>query len=211
MGHVVIRNLALAALLCSLSSAAFAEDASFAKGMELIGKKQYKEAVASFDEAIKSDAKNSEAYLERALCNFHLANYEKVIEDCKEVTGHDAAHTVSKRQAYMMSAGAQNAIGRYEDAIASCGKALALGPKVSLCYSDRAYAHQRLNHLDEALKDCNEAIKLDPKHGSNYQMRATIYELMAKADRSKFRELIEARKPGDKPWERAAKTAEGKK
>lgn len=211
MGLVVFRNLALAALLCSFGTAALAEDASFAKGIELIGKKQYKEAVSSFDDAIKADAKNSEAYLERALCNFHLANYEKVIEDCKEVSGHDAAHAVSKRQAYMMMAGAQNAIGRYDDAIASCGKAIAIGPKASLCFSDRAYAQQRLDRLDEALKDCNEAIKLDPKHASNYQMRATIYELMAKKDRSKFRALIEARKPGDKPWERSAKTAEEKK
>lgn len=212
MGKVVVRSLLLGAALLVAQTSALAEDQSFKQGMDLVHKKSYKEAIALFDEAIKADAKNSEAYLERALCNFHLGNYAKVLEDCKEVTGHDAAHSISKRQAYMMTAGAQNALGQYNDAIASCDKALTLAPKTSLCYSDRAYAKQRLGNLDEALKDCNEAIKLDPKHPSNYQMRATILETMARNDRTKFRELISARKPEDKPYEAAAsKTASGEK
>ena len=211
MGNVIVRGLLLGAVLLVAGTSVLAEDQSFTKGMDLVGKQSYKEAISMFDEAIKADAKNSEAYLERALCNFHLGNYAKVIEDCKEVLGHDAAHTISKRQAYMMTAGAHNALGQYSEAIATCDKALTLAPKTSLCYSDRAYAHQRLGHLDEALKDCNEAIKLDPKHASNYQMRATIYELMARADRNKHHDLLTTRKPGAKPYEASDKTASGDK
>lgn len=150
----------------------------------------------------RSDPKHSDAYLDRALCNYHLGNYDKVVQDCKEVAGHTGAHEVVKRQAYMMSAGAQNALGSYTDAIKSCDDAIAISPRASLCYSDRAFAYKQLKRYDEALRDCNEAIKLDPKHASNFELRAAIYESLASADRAKFKELMQARKPGEKPWEK---------
>lgn len=195
----------LCSLMLSLSgTAAFAAAQSdeYKKGAELIEKKAYQDAIPYFDKAIQADPKHSDAYLDRALCNYHLGNYQKVLDDCKEVSGHQGVHEVIKRQALMMSAGAQNALGAYSDAVKACDEALTLTPHASLCYSDRAFAYQQLKRYDEALRDCNEAIKLDPKHASNYELRAAIYESLAAADRAKFKEILHARKPGEKPWEK---------
>ncbi len=202
MGNGVVKSFVLVAALSMIGSSAFAEDAAMAKGMELVAKKSWAEAITSFDESIKADAKNSEAYLERALCNFHLGNYSKVVEDCKQVTEHDSAHAVSKRQAYMMMSGALNAQNKFEEAIASCNKALELSPKNSLVYDDRGFAYLRLNKLEEALKDSNDAIKYDPKHAGSYELRAAVYKALSLRDSAKYKELMDGKNPNEKPWEK---------
>ena len=192
----------------ALAATAGADD--YGKASELVEKKSFQEAVPFLDKAITANPKLADAYMDRALCNFHLGNYKKVLEDCKEVTTLDSAHQVTKRQAYMMSAGAHNALGEFNDAIESATKAIGLAPHASLCYSDRAFAYKQTGRFDEALRDLNEAIKLDPKHASNYEMRASLYETVAKQDRNKYRQLIQTRKPGEKPWEKVTKSDDGK-
>ncbi|MBX9723551.1 MAG: tetratricopeptide repeat protein [Candidatus Obscuribacterales bacterium] len=189
----VVRSMLALAFVSSLGCNAFAESADsedYKKADELIGKKSFGEAIPLLDKAIKADPKHAEAYMDRALCNFHEKNYKKVVEDCKEVAGLESAHEVTKRQAYMMSAGAQNALGEYDAAIQSCGSAIALAPHASLCFTDRAFAYQNLKKYDEALRDVNEAIKLDPKHASNYELRAAVYEALARQDRNKHAEML---------------------
>ena len=179
-----------------------AENEDYKKGSELVEKRAYKDAIPFFDKAIENEPKHADAILDRALCNYHLGNYQQVIDDCKVVLTHSDAHQVVKRQACMLMAGAQNAQGSYSDAVKSCDEAITISPHASLCYSDRAFAYKQLKRYEEALKDCNEAIKLDPKHASNYELRAAIYESMASADRAKFKEVLNERKPGEKPWQK---------
>lgn len=212
------RYFAAVLVASMLGSAAFGADTKaasddYAKGADLVAKRSYKEAIPFLDKAIQADSKNAEALIDRALCNFHLGEYKKVVEDCKAVADNGSADQVAKRQAFMMSAGAHNALGEYSDAAQSCDKAIELAPRASLCYSDRAFAYQQLKRYDEALRDCNEAIKLDSKHASNYELRAALYETLARQDRAKVKELITARKPGEKPYAAKAgeKTAEDEK
>lgn len=181
------------------------------KGVSLVAKGSFKEAIESFDKALQADAKNSEALVERALCKFRLGDYKNVVEDCKElISKHDTAHQVTRRQALMICAGAHNALAEYKEAIDCCNEAIKLTPKASICYTDRAFAYQQLKQYDLALKDLDEAIKLDPKHASNYQSRAAVYEALARDDRSKYHEIRSARKPGEKPWQAAIEKMKGK-
>jgi tetratricopeptide (TPR) repeat protein len=208
MIHKVVRCSLTAALFLSLAilpsaHAAGAGSEDYDKASDLMSKKSFAEAITSLDKAIQADPKHGEAYMDRALCNFHLGNYKKTLEDCDAVAKQDSAHEVLKRQAFMMSAGAHNALGEYEAAVQSADKAIALAPKASLCYSDRAFAYKQLHKIDEALRDVNEAIKLDPKHASNYEMRASILEFLAHQDRARYHALIQGRKPGEKPWQHA--------
>lgn len=202
MGNGVVKSFILVAAMSMIGSAAVAEDQSMTKGMELVAKKSWAEAITSFDDAVKADSKNSEAYLERALCNFHLGKLDKVVDDCKVVTGLDAAHAVSKRQAYMMMAGALNQQEKFDESIQCCNKAIEMSPKNALVYADRAYAEMRTGKLDEALKDCNDAIQFDPKHANTYDLRAAIYKGLSLRDSAKCKEMLEARNPNEKPWEK---------
>ena len=196
------------------SLAAETKNADFEKGLDLVAKKSYQEAISSFDKALQSNPKLWDAVLERALCNLHLTNYKKTIEDCRSVCSQADASALLKRQAYMLSGGAHNALGEYNDAIDDCSKAIESDPKSSLPYSDRAFAYKQLHRFDEALRDCNEAIKLDPKHASNYGMRAAIHASLMRADLAKVRELRAARAGEESPWQAVlerlkSKTASG--
>ncbi len=197
----MLMAIALLSSLTASQAIGAADNQAFKEGEDLVAKKSYKEAISLFDKAIAEDPKHYDAYLERALCNYHLEKYAEVVEDCNKVTSSDASD-IFKRQAYMVCSGAQNALGKYEDAIKSSTEAIKLAPKASLSYSDKAFALQKLHRLDEALKDCDEAIKLDPGHPSNYQMRAAIYEAKATIDRIKYRQLLQTRKGGEKPWKK---------
>jgi tetratricopeptide (TPR) repeat protein len=205
--------LCLSVTACLAIGSAFAATSGsddYSKATELVEKKSFQEAIPFLDKAIQTNPKLADAYMDRALCNFHLGNYKKVLEDCKEVTALESAHQVTKRQAFMMSAGAHNALGEFSDAVEASTKAIGMAPHSSLCYSDRAFAYKQMSRFDEALKDVNEAIKLDPKHASNYELRASLYETMSKQDRAKYRQLIQTRKPGEKPWEKVGKSGEAK-
>ncbi|MBX9689833.1 MAG: tetratricopeptide repeat protein [Candidatus Obscuribacterales bacterium] len=195
----VLLSCALIVAMTGSALAATPENADYSKGSELLAKKNYQEAIASFDKAIQADAKHMEAYMDRALCNFHLGNYKKVLEDCNAVAEEKSpAHQISRRQALMMAAGAHNALGEYDEAVKSCDKALSLAPKASMVFVDRAFAYQQLKRLDEALKDCNEALKINPKLANAYQLRAQIYQSFAKQDLAKYNELNAAAKAASK-------------
>lgn len=214
----VIKVLLAAVLTSVVSSSVLAASApgadDYQKASELLAKGSFQEALTYLDKAVKADPKNAEAFMDRALCNFHLGNYKKVLEDCKEVTSNPTTQQQTVRQAYMMSAGAHNALGEYNDAVQSSDKAIGLAaPRASLLFSDRAFAFKQLKRFDEALRDVDMAIKLDPMHASNYELRASIFEMIAARDRLHYRDLTQAGgKPGDKTKEKApassgAKTA----
>lgn len=197
-----VAGLGVCFLMAGAAHAEGQTNADYDKGMELVHKGSYKEAIAEFDKALKSDVKHAEALVERSLCKFRLGNYKEVIEDCKALLDdNEPSHAVSKRQAYMMSAGAHNALGQYKEAVECASKAIELAPKAAISYTDRAFAYQQLGEFENALKDLDEAIKLDPKHASNFQTRAAIYEALARSDRQRFRALVTQRKPGERPWE----------
>ncbi|GMI89144.1 tetratricopeptide repeat 1 [Hibiscus trionum] len=78
-------------------------------------------------------------------------------------------------------------LGRYDETIKECTKALELNPSYIKALVRRGEAHEKLEHFEEAISDMKKILELDP---SNHQARKTIYRLepLAAEKREKMKE-----------------------
>lgn len=78
-------------------------------------------------------------------------------------------------------------LGKYEDSIKECSKALELNPAYMKPLLRKAEAHEKLENYDEAITDLKKILELDP---SNRQAKRTIIRLepLAVAKREKMKE-----------------------
>lgn len=78
-------------------------------------------------------------------------------------------------------------LGRYDDAIKECTKALELNPSYVKALLRRGEAQEKLEHYEEAISDMKKIIEIDP---SNDQARRTIMRLepLAAEKREKMKE-----------------------
>ncbi|XP_076931532.1 uncharacterized protein LOC143596707 [Bidens hawaiensis] len=78
-------------------------------------------------------------------------------------------------------------LGKYEDTVKECSKALELNPTYLKALIRRGEAHEKLENYDEAIADMKKILELDP---SNNQCRRTIFRLepLAIEKREKMKE-----------------------
>ncbi|KAI3899234.1 hypothetical protein MKW92_044182 [Papaver armeniacum] len=78
-------------------------------------------------------------------------------------------------------------LGRYEETIKECNKALELNPAYMKALIRRGEAHEKLEHFEEAVIDMKKIVELDP---SNNQARRSIVRLepLAAEKREKMKE-----------------------
>ncbi|XP_071737143.1 uncharacterized protein [Rutidosis leptorrhynchoides] len=78
-------------------------------------------------------------------------------------------------------------LGKYEDTVKECTKALELNPTYIKALIRRGEAHEKLDNYDEAIADMKKILELDP---SNYQSKRTIVRLepLAVEKREKMKE-----------------------
>lgn len=69
-------------------------------------------------------------------------------------------------------------LGKYEDTIKECTKALELNPSYMKALVRRGEAHEKLEHFEEAIADLKTILELDP---SNEQAKRSIFRLEPKA------------------------------
>jgi tetratricopeptide (TPR) repeat protein len=65
--------------------------------------------------------------------------------------------------------------GKYDEAIANFGRAIALDPKYVLAYANRSCAYEMQGKFNLALADINEAVELAPRYSGAYLVRGGIY------------------------------------
>uniref|UniRef100_A0A0A9F3M2 Uncharacterized protein n=1 Tax=Arundo donax TaxID=35708 RepID=A0A0A9F3M2_ARUDO len=78
-------------------------------------------------------------------------------------------------------------LGKYDETIKECTKALELNPSYLKALLRRAEAHEKLEHYDEAVADMKKVIELDP---SNQQSKRSLFRLepLAAEKREKMKE-----------------------
>lgn len=65
--------------------------------------------------------------------------------------------------------------GRFDQAIADCGRALELAPGYARAYANRAEAYRQKGDLERALTDGNEAVRLEGGYAWAYFVRAAVH------------------------------------
>ncbi|WCJ30179.1 Tetratricopeptide repeat protein 1 [Euphorbia peplus] len=83
-------------------------------------------------------------------------------------------------------------LGKYEDTIKECTKALELNSSYVKALVRRGEAHEKLEHFDEAIADMKKILELDP---SNLQAKKAIFRLepLAAEKREKLKEEMIAK------------------
>jgi tetratricopeptide (TPR) repeat protein len=73
-------------------------------------------------------------------------------------------------------------LGRYEDAVRDCDRALKLNPDLAPAYNYRGLAHYRLHQPEEAISDYTRAIELGPPRVEVYSNRGNAYSALGRHD-----------------------------
>ncbi|MGZ3688302.1 MAG: tetratricopeptide repeat protein [Bdellovibrionota bacterium] len=144
------------------------------EGIGLIGKQDYRGAIAKFDQSLKLNPKNPRALANRGFSNMNLDELDRAYEDFEKsrALAPDYSKPLSANYAELAyrNTGKQN----YMKCITVATIAIQLDPKLANGYADRGGCHSALTHFKEALSDLNRAIELEPKLAPAYINRAGV-------------------------------------
>ncbi|RWR72703.1 tetratricopeptide repeat protein 1-like protein isoform X1 [Cinnamomum micranthum f. kanehirae] len=112
-----------------------------------------------------------------------LSQYAIALQIAPEVPSSSEVRSIC----HANSAACFSKLGRYDDAIKECTKALELNPTYMKALVRRAEAHEKLEHFEEAITDMKKILELD---SSNVQARRGIQRLepLAAEKREKMKE-----------------------
>ncbi|XXG46218.1 hypothetical protein AAC387_Pa02g1125 [Persea americana] len=112
-----------------------------------------------------------------------LSQYAIALQIAPEVPSSSEIRSIC----HANSAACFSKLGRYDDAIKECTKALELNPTYMKALVRRAEAHEKLEHFEEAIADMKKILELD---SSNVQARRGIQRLepLAAEKREKMKE-----------------------
>ncbi len=137
----------------------------------------YDSAIADFDQVIRLDPMDPEAYDNRGL-SYRLKNdYDRAIAD------YDQAIRLNPKDAHVYNRRgiAYKNKGDYDRAVADFDQAIRLNPEYADAYFHRGLAHSAKGEYDRAIADYDQVIRLDPKDADAYNNRAWAYFKAGKA------------------------------
>ena len=147
----------------------------FSEGNVYYSKMKFKEAIVSYDKAIKRNLNFYQAYTNRGLAKIGLAAFENT-----ELNLNSAINDFSKsieinpkfEDAYFQRANAREVFDTTE-AIKDYSKVIDLNPKAYDSYNNRGILKEGLSNYKEAINDYNKAIELNPRYAEAYNNRGS--------------------------------------
>jgi tetratricopeptide (TPR) repeat protein len=156
------------------------------RGNLLLDRREYDEALADFEAAVKADPKSGDALSHRGLAKWWKKDYDGARAD------FDAALKISPRD-YVALRGLGALLGEKRDfkgAIEKLTESLKLDPDDTFALSHRAYAYSRLDETDKALADTAAVLKRDPDDAWTHDIR--IWLLTTKGEKAQALTAIDA-------------------
>jgi tetratricopeptide (TPR) repeat protein len=141
------------------------------RGVAYANKKDYDQAIAKYNEAIRLDPKLAQFYYNRGVAYFHKQEYDKAVNDFSEAIRLDPKDI----NAYNYRGNVYVDKKHYDQAIADFSEAIRLDPKDASAYFNRGLAYNGKSNYDQAIAAYNEAIRLDPKFAFAYINRGVAY------------------------------------
>jgi tetratricopeptide (TPR) repeat protein len=150
---------------------------SYERGIALREKGEHEGAIREFDEAIRLDPRNIEAYIDRGQSHRDRKQYEAAFADFDQAVRLDPLHA----RAYVNRGYTWYRLARHEQAIAEYDEAIRLGLKA---HYERANAWQARGDTERALADFSEAIRNDPGFVLAYIGRGETFTQKGEYDRA---------------------------
>lgn len=138
---------------------------------ELIGSKDYDEAIRVANEAIKKNRQDARAFRARGAAYAWLKNYDQGIRDYTEAIRLNPQYA----EAYRDRGGSYGLKNNYEQAVKDYTEAIRINSQYGDAYMNRGVAYSWLKNYEPAIRDYTEAIRLDPKDFAAYRARGAAY------------------------------------
>jgi predicted O-linked N-acetylglucosamine transferase (SPINDLY family) len=129
-----------------------------ARGNALYALRQYREAVASFDRAIRLNPGFAIAHSNRGSALSELQQYPAALESFDRAIQLNPDYA----EAHSNRANALHVLHRYSEAVASCDRALEIDPNLAEAWNNRGNSRYALQQYREAQHDFNQCIRLNP-------------------------------------------------
>ncbi len=177
-------DVAIAACSRAIASGQFGggELAAFyvSRGVEYKNQRGLDRALADFDQAIRLDPKNSDAYTVRGMAWKAKGDFDRAIADFDQAIRLDPKNT----DAYTVRGVTWETKGDLDRAIADYDQAIRIDPKDAGAYTVRGVAWAAKGDLDRAIADYDQAIRLDPKNTDVYDNRGIAWAAEGDLDRA---------------------------
>jgi tetratricopeptide (TPR) repeat protein len=131
----------------------------FWKGLAKAKQNEWLDAINSYGEALRTDARFTPAYVNRGLAYLVINEPKKAIDDFDQAIRLDPKNA----ETYFKRGVAQGRDGRWQDAIDSYTQALRLNPKYAAAYFNRSIAYSRLGDQSRSQRDRAAATSLNPQ------------------------------------------------
>jgi tetratricopeptide (TPR) repeat protein len=148
------------------------------KGREALDKKDYDLAIACFDEAIRINPRNANAYNNRGCAYGAKRDSKAAIEDFSNAIRINPKSSF----AFTRRGATYQIIGENDKAIADLSEAILLNPKDPFAYGWRGNTYVKVKNYTMALSDFNAAIQADPNSVSAYNALAWFLATCSQAD-----------------------------
>ena len=131
----------------------------------------YDKAIADYNEAIRLNPTDANAYINRGNAWCAKKDYDKAIADYSEAIRLNPTDAI----AYYGRGGTWGNKKEYDQAISDCNEAIRLDPRYAAAYCNRGLTWGYKKEYDQAIADCNEAIRLNPTDANAYINRGNAW------------------------------------
>lgn len=134
-------------------------------------------ALQDYDQAIKLDPEDYDAYYNRGTCYFNIRKYKEALSDLNKAVELNPRMV----EAWCNRGNCLRDMGRPDEAVSSYNKAIEISPGFSEAYLNRGIAFELMKRVADALKDYNKAIELYPSNKA-YSARGSLKEKLGQYD-----------------------------
>lgn len=146
----------------------------YSSGLALFWIENYDKALPYFEQAVKKDTGNADAYFYIGVCNGELGRYNDEVEAYERVISMKP----DLAEAHYNLGVAYDKLGRYTEEIPACKEAIRIKPDFADAHYNLGLAYSKLRRYTEAISAFKQAIRIQPDFAQAHYGLGIIYLIL---------------------------------